>query len=495
MDDVRLYNRGLSDTDMGVIYNSGNGTESEGSGTAVSTANLSENTNGFLSDSKITAPYFSGDGSLLTNVPSSIVESGTNAGYAANADYANSAGSATSAGYADSAGFATSAGQAPASGGHADSADSAGYADSAGSAGYAGSADSCNYANNAGSAPANGGHADSAGYADSAGNAYGYNLSGYNNDLGNYGGWITGIDGTMVTNALGFTPYSDANPSGFISGIDSSMVTTALGFTPYSDANPAGYITGIDGTTLDTIFTGNGFLKRTGTATYTNDTSTYYKSGDSPSFVSITLSAGTGTTFSTYRGANSDGRNIWIGNNQQNSHGTVGSTYQGSYNLSLGTYAMYQNTIGYSNNAMGDLALYRNQTGYNNVAVGRQAMWYTQSSSNTTAVGYQAGGFLSDHLTTVTATNKSVFIGSQTSPSADSNTNEIVVGFQTVGNGSNTATWGNSSITDHYFTGKIRATAYIVGADAGIDATVTYVDTLLGAKTLTFKKGILTAQA
>jgi len=154
----------------------------------------------FNFDKGIVAPKFIGDGSLLTNVPSSIVESGTNPGYAANADYANSAGSATSAGYADSAGFATSAGQAPASGGHADSADYAGW-------------------------------------ADSAGNAYGYNLSGYNNDLGNYGGWITGIDGTMVTNALGFTPYSDANPSGFISGIDSSMVTTALGYTPI---NPSG---------------------------------------------------------------------------------------------------------------------------------------------------------------------------------------------------------------------------------------------------------------
>jgi hypothetical protein len=36
---------------------------------------------------------------------------------------------------------------------------------------------------------------------------------------------------------------------------------------------------------------------------------------------------------------------------------------------------------------------------------------------------------------------------------------------------------------------------YRVGATAGITATVTYVDTLLGAKTLTFTKGILTAQA
>lgn len=39
-------------------------------------------------------------------------------------------------------------------------------------------------------------------------------------------GYITGIDSTMVTNALGFTPYSDANPDGFTS--DSALTTTDI---------------------------------------------------------------------------------------------------------------------------------------------------------------------------------------------------------------------------------------------------------------------------
>jgi hypothetical protein len=43
-------------------------------------------------------------------------------------------------------------------------------------------------------------------------------------------------------------------------------------------------------------------------------------------------------------------------------------------------------------------------------------------------------------------------------------------------------------------TGDIMAATYHVGATAGIDATVSYVDTVLGAKVLTFSKGILTAQ-
>jgi len=42
-------------------------------------------------------------------------------------------------------------------------------------------------------------------------------LSQFTNDLGNYGGWITGINSSMVTTALGFTPYNSTNPSGYIS--------------------------------------------------------------------------------------------------------------------------------------------------------------------------------------------------------------------------------------------------------------------------------------
>lgn len=69
------------------------------------------------------------------------------------------------------------------------------------------------------------------------------NLSQFTNDLGNYGGWITGITSTMVTNALGYTPYNSTNPSGYITGINSTMVTNALGYTPYNSSNPNGYIT------------------------------------------------------------------------------------------------------------------------------------------------------------------------------------------------------------------------------------------------------------
>lgn len=74
--------------------------------------------------------------------------------------------------------------------------------------------------------------------------------------------YLTGLNSTLVINALGYTPYNSTNPSGFITSsslptktsqltndsayltaINSGMVTTALGYTPYNSTNPNGYIT------------------------------------------------------------------------------------------------------------------------------------------------------------------------------------------------------------------------------------------------------------
>lgn len=65
-------------------------------------------------------------------------------------------------------------------------------------------------------------------------------------ELTNNAGYITGIDGQDVTEALGYTPYNSTNPNGYITGIDSADVTNALGYTPYDDSNPDGYITSAD---------------------------------------------------------------------------------------------------------------------------------------------------------------------------------------------------------------------------------------------------------
>jgi hypothetical protein len=60
--------------------------------------------------------------------------------------------------------------------------------------------------------------------------------------LTNPNAYISGITGSDVITALGFTPYDSSNPAGYLNSISGSMVTSALGYLPYDAANPAGYI-------------------------------------------------------------------------------------------------------------------------------------------------------------------------------------------------------------------------------------------------------------
>lgn len=63
------------------------------------------------------------------------------------------------------------------------------------------------------------------------------------------GRWLRMTDPALsysqIVAALGFIPYSNANPSNYINGINASQVITALGFTPVNPDGTAGqYITG-----------------------------------------------------------------------------------------------------------------------------------------------------------------------------------------------------------------------------------------------------------
>jgi hypothetical protein len=71
-------------------------------------------------------------------------------------------------------------------------------------------------------------------------------LSQFSNDLGNYGGWITGINSGNVTTALGFTPYNATNPSGYITSSASisgnaatATYATTAGSAPANGGNSA----------------------------------------------------------------------------------------------------------------------------------------------------------------------------------------------------------------------------------------------------------------
>ena len=60
-------------------------------------------------------------------------------------------------------------------------------------------------------------------------------LSQFTNDLGNYGGWITGINSSMVTTALGYTPSNSTYTTSGIATPTFSPITNISTYTGYDN--------------------------------------------------------------------------------------------------------------------------------------------------------------------------------------------------------------------------------------------------------------------
>jgi hypothetical protein len=119
------------------------------------------------------------------------------------------------------------------------------------------------------------------------------------------------------------------------------------------------------------------------------------------------------------------------------------------FNTRLGFNALSANTTGRDNVAFGWNALSANTTGNNNTAVGSATLSITTTSSNNVAVGFRAGRLTSTGGN-VDVANNSVFIGALAFPLLREQTNQIVIGYNAIGLGSNSVVLGNDSIT---FTG------------------------------------------
>ncbi|MDD5441419.1 MAG: hypothetical protein PHZ27_04355, partial [Candidatus Omnitrophica bacterium] len=119
-----------------------------------------------------------------------------------------------------------------------------------------------------------------------------------------------------------------------------------------------------------------------------------------------------------------------------------------------------------NNTANGYQALYSNTTGYRNSAQGMYSLYFNTTGSYNTAQGYNAGRYIDGGSTANETSNNSLYLGADTKALADGDTNEIVIGNNTTGNGSNTVTLGNDSITDVYMAedgeAKVHAGQYVL---------------------------------
>jgi hypothetical protein len=137
------------------------------------------------------------------------------------------------------------------------------------------------------------------------------------------------------------------------------------------------------------------------------------------------------------------------------------NTTTGQYNTAVGQSSLFSNTTGGQNTALGLNALLSNTTGSSNVAVGLDTLQHITTGSSNTAIGYNAGSHITGGSTPNTTATNSVFIGRDSKANADGQTNQIVIGQNAVGNGSNTATFGNTATTANYFTGSINGGSFV----------------------------------
>ena len=124
-----------------------------------------------------------------------------------------------------------------------------------------------------------------------------------------------------------------------------------------------------------------------------------------------------------------------------------------NYNVAIGHNALVTDDSGIGNTIVGSFAADVTVGSDYLVVMGYQAMSNMTSGSYNVALGYRAGLTNTDSNDLI-STDYGVFIGPNVVPTEGS-TNEIIIGKDTNGNGSNTVTIGNDSITKTILNGNI----------------------------------------
>jgi hypothetical protein len=202
----------------------------------------------------------------------------------------------------------------------------------------------------------------------------------------------------------------------------------------------------------------------------------------STAFGNKALSKSTGGTATAFGSSALENLTIGTGNvaigytalNQttsQNSNTAVGDQAMrfstGSSNTVLGASALLGvsgQTNGINNTAIGALALRNATTAAFNVGVGSNSLNNLTTGNDNTVLGFLSGFYAGAGTgTNLTNMSQGVLIGSNVRTGSNASTNEVAIGYNVVGNGSNTVTIGNNSITANYFKGDINLTGNVIG--------------------------------
>lgn len=179
-----------------------------------------------------------------------------------------------------------------------------------------------------------------------------------------------------------------------------------------------------------------------------------------------------------YAGVNGNAGNVLIG-------GYSGSVANGAYdNTGVGTQCMLNLTGGMDNAALGINALKNVEGGSENAAFGHAALEFlvgsgdfpTGNGHRNTAIGDMAGRFLNDLVTGKTTGKANTYLGAHSTSGDNDSVNEMVIGYQARGEGSNTTVIGNVDVSRTYIFGDVALGQVALG-DTSVPAARLHIFT------------------
>lgn len=246
----------------------------------------------------------------------------------------------------------------------------------------------------------------------------------YNNTTGS-NNVAVGVN-SLLTNTTGL--FNNAfGSSTLTNNINGSYNSTFGHFSQYSNT------TGTDNSSFGFLSL---FSNTTGSKNISLGNNTLYNN----TIGSINIAIGAGSLYGNISGDS----NIAIGSD------SLRNNIDSIENIAIGHGSLY-NSNAYFNLAIGSNASYENTTGFYNTVVGINSFGWNVTGSYNVTLGSESGPAGSGS----TNSNSCIYIGFQAGKLSASNTNEIVIGATANGNGSNSVTLGNDSITKTILKGNI----------------------------------------
>jgi hypothetical protein len=273
----------------------------------------------------------------------------------------------------------------------------------------------------------------------------------------------SGVQLTYVSGATAVTyPTADITvTSGAVSAV--TIVSGGTGFTATSGTVMTAAAASIGNTTGFTCTLATG-------STASSNTAVGHQAG-------LSLTTGSNNTLLgalTGDAITTGSRNSAFGQN------ALGATTSGGDNMAFGANALQSNTTGSENVAIGIASLRDTQSNARNTAIGGSSLVTLTSGQFNVAIGHNAGR-LTSAAAIVTTCNNSTFIGYEAFPNADSQTNQTAIGYQAVGDGSNTTVIGNTSTTQARIRGATFLSTGANGQSTQLGQSTTLLSGLTGA--------------